>query len=279
MWTKALVVLLVLGLAGCGGNSPNSPSPTAGSGSGSGAPTSVAIAAGVDLMKLKATGTFGLTANYSNGSAGSVQGTWRSDNPSVATVDTTGRVTATGAGETNIVGEFQGLRATQPLRVVPDYQGRWNGDFSVTGCTADGDFQRGNFCAEFPTPDLFALTMGLTQNRDAVNGSSDFGDLPGPVQGSIRTSGHLMLSASFTFPDDDIAVDVTLTDWEALTTDNERMTGRFAFAVRASRLQGTARIECDLRSFGKTSTTPVAAQSRAGGRIFPDAVSRAVRRR
>lgn len=277
MWTKAFVVLLVLGLAGCGGNSPNGPSPTPGPGPG--APTSVAIAAGVDLMKLKATGTFGLTANYSNGNAGSVQGTWRSDNPSVATVDTTGRVTATGAGETNIVGEFQGLRATQPLRVVPDYQGRWNGDFSVTGCTADGDFQRGNFCSEFPTPDLFALTMGLTQNRDAVNGSSDFGDLSGPVQGAIRMSGHLMLSASFTIPEDDIVVDVTLTDWEALTSDNERMTGRFAFAVRASRLQGTARIECDLRTFGKTSTTPVAAQSRAGGRIFPDAVRRAVGRR
>ena len=275
MWRKAFVVILLLGPAGCGGNSPSGPSQTP----ASGAPTSVAIAAGVDLMKLKATGTFGLTANYSNGNAGSVQGTWRSDNPSVATVDTTGRVTATGTGETNIVGEFQGLRATQPLRVVPDYQGRWNGDFSVTGCTADGDFQRGNFCAEFPTADLFALTMGLTQNRDAVNGSSDFGDLPGPVQGSIRMSGHLMLSASFTFPDDDIVVDVTLTDWEALTTDNERMTGRFAFAVRASRLQGTARIECDLRTFGKTSTTPVAAQSRAGGRIFPDAVRRAVRRR
>ena len=181
MRTKALVVLLVLGLAGCGGNSPNSPSPTAASGSG--APTSVAIAAGVDLMKLKATGTFGLTANYSNGSAGSVQGAWRSDNPSVATVDTTGRVTATGAGETNIVAEFQGLRATQPLRVVPDYQGRWNGDFSVTGCTADGDFQRGNFCAEFPTADLFVLTMGLTQNRDAVYGPSDFGDLARPGAG------------------------------------------------------------------------------------------------
>jgi hypothetical protein len=277
MWTKAFVVLLILGLAGCGGNSPNGPSPTPGPGPD--APTSVAIAAGVDLMKLKATGTFGLTANYSNGSAGSVQGTWRSDNPSVATVDNTGRVTATGAGETNIVGEFQGLRATQPLRVVPDYQGRWNGDYTVTRCTADGDFQRGNFCAEFPTANLFALTMGLTQNRDAVNGPSDFGDLPGPVQGLIRTSGHLMLSANFTVPEDDVVIDVTLTDWEALTTDNERMTGRFAMVIRASGLQGTVRIDFDLRIFGKTSATPIAAESRDGRRMFLDAVRRAVGRR
>jgi Bacterial Ig-like domain (group 2) len=178
-----------------------------------GAATSVAIAAGVDLMKLKATGIFGLTATYSNGSTGSVQGAWRSDNPSVATVDNTGRVTAAGTGETNIVAEFQGLRATQPMRVVPDYQGRWNGDYSITRCSADGDWQRGNFCAEFPTGDLFALTMGLTQNRHAVSGSSDFGELPGPVQGSIRMSGHLLLSASFTIPADDVVIDVTLTDW------------------------------------------------------------------
>jgi hypothetical protein len=165
MCRKAFVVLLLLGPAGCGGN-PTIPDPTP----GQGAATSVAIAAGVDLMKLKATGTFGLTATYSNGSTGSVQGTWRADNPSVATVDNTGRVSAAGAGETNIVAEFQGLRATQPLRVVPDYQGRWNGDYSVTRCSADGDWERGNFCAEFAPADLFVLTMGLTQNRDVVNG-------------------------------------------------------------------------------------------------------------
>jgi hypothetical protein len=273
MRKKTFLVLLLIGPAGCGGatpKNPGGPTPVA---------TSVAIAAGVDLMKLKATGTFGLTATYSNGSTGSVQGAWRSDNPSVATVDNTGRVTAAGTGETNIVAEFQGLRDTQPMRVVPDYQGRWNGDYSITRCSADGDWQRGNFCAEFPTGDLFALTMGLTQNRDAVSGSSDFGELPGPVQGSIRMSGHLLLSASFTIPADDVVIDVTLTDWEALTTDNERMTGRFALVVRASRLQGSARVECDLRIFGKTSTTPVASASRAKDRMFHDAVIRAVRRR
>ena len=54
--------------------------------------------------------------------------------------------------------------------------------------------------------------------------------------------------------------------WEALTTDHERMTGRFALVVRASRLQGSARVDCDLRVFGKTSTTPFASKSRAGDR-------------
>jgi hypothetical protein len=154
---------------------------------------------------------------------------------------------------------------------VPDYQGRWNGDYVVTSCTSDGDFQRGNFCGEFPTTDLYALTMGLSQDRDAVNGTSDFGDLPGPVQGSIRMSGHLLLSAAFTLPVDDFVIDVTLADWEALSTDNERMTGRFGMVVRAARLQGSARIDFELRIFGKTSTTPVASQPCQG----PDAPGRA----
>jgi hypothetical protein len=92
-------------------------------------------------------------------------------------------------------------------------------------------------------------------------------------------SGHLLLSASFTVPADDIVIDVTLTDWEALTTDNERMTGRFVLVIRASGLQGSGRVECDLRIFGKTSTTPVASESRTGNRMFRDAVTRAVRRR
>ena len=112
-----------------------------------------------------------------------------------------------------------------------------------------------------------------------MSGPSDFGDLLGPVEGSIRTSGHLILSAGFTGSDDDIVIDVTLTDWEALTTDNERMTGRFAFVIRTSGLQGSVRLDCELRIFGKTSTTPVAFESRTAGRMLGDAVTRAVKRR
>ena len=268
-----LLTALVTALSGCGDNpapAPGAPTPT---------PTSVAITAGVDLMMLKGTTTFGLTATYSNGTTGAVQGTWRSDNQAVASVDSAGRVTAAGSGETAIVGQYQGLSATQRVRVVPDYQGRWNGDFRVSSCTADGDFQRINACSPFAPEDLFVLTMGLSQNRDEVSGTSDFGDLPGPITGSIRTSGHLLLSAVFTVRDEDIVLDVSVPDWEALSIDNERMTGKFTLIFKASGAQGSLRLNCDLRIFAKTSATPAVVRTGAIDRKLHDVVRRAIRGR
>jgi hypothetical protein len=58
------------------------------------------------------------------------------------------------------------------------------------------------------------------------------------------------------------------------------MTGRFALEFRAARLQGSARVESDLRIVGKTSGAPVVSESRGGGgRTMKDAVVRALRRR
>jgi len=77
-----------------------------------------------------------------------------------------------------------------------------NEDYSVTRCSDDGDFQRGNFCAE----------LGSADDRPRTN------DRPiRPRRSRVETS-------------------------------------------------GSARVDCDLRVFGKTSTTPFASKSRAGDR-------------
>jgi hypothetical protein len=274
MRINTFVILLLMGVAACGEDGPPNQVTSV-------TPRSVAITGGTDLMKLKATGNLGLTATLSDGTTSTVQGTWRSDNPAAATVDTTGRVTGAGSGEATIIAEYQGLQAPPlRLRVVPDYHGRWNGDYTLGRCTADGDWLRGDFCGEVPTGDLGPIMLGLTQNRADVNGTSDFGELPGPVQGTIRMSGHLPLSGTFTVTIEDFVVDVTLADWEALSIDNDRMTGRFALVFRSSRLEGSARVECDLRIVGKTSSTPLVADARTGGRMtIKNAVSRAIRRR
>ena len=231
------------------------------------------------MMKLKATETFGLRATFNNGSTNTVQGTWSSDNSAVASVDGTGRVTAAGAGEATIAANYESFRATHRLRVVPDYHGRWNGTHRITGCTADGDFQATNFCGAFTLGSQFALTMSLTQNRDAVTGTSNIADPPSAVQGSIRTSGNLDLSGKFTVAvQDGVVIDVTLADWEATSTDNERMTGRFGLILRVAQLQGSARIDNDLSGFIKTSTTPALFRAPADGRTIADALRRAIKR-
>ena len=273
MRTHAFAMLLLIVAAGCGGGGGGSPAPTAN-------PTGITIVATSDVLKLRATDTFSLRATFDNGTTNTVQGTWSTDNQAVASVDGTGRVTGTGSGEATITGTYQGLRATQRLRVVPDYQGRWNGSHRVTRCTADGDFQLLDFCSEFGTGNSFVLTMGFTQTRDTVSGTSNLGDAPAPVTGSIRPTGHLDLSGTFTiFVDVGVVIDVTLVDWEATTTDNTTMTGRFSVIFRVAQLTGSARIDNDLSNFNKTSATPAIFAVPGEGGTFQELVKRAIRRK
>ena len=117
-------LVLVFGLVSCGGEGerpPTSPTPTP-------TPTALAITSSTDLLKINQIEPFTLRAPMSDGSTRTVAGTWSSDSPAVATVDSNGRVTAAGSGETAISAEVKGLRAApRRIRVLPDYQGRWSG--------------------------------------------------------------------------------------------------------------------------------------------------------
>jgi hypothetical protein len=273
MRVKVCTMILLMAAAGCGGGDSPAPTPTP-------LPTGITITASTDLMKLRGTEPLGLSATFDNGTTSTVQGTWSSDNSAVASVDGSGRVTGASSGEATIAATYQTFRATHRLRVVPDFHGRWSGDHRLTGCTADGDFQRGNFCGEFTIGDLFLLNMALTQNRDAVTGTSDFGDPPSAVQGSIRTSGHLALAGTFTVAiEPGVVVEATLVDWEATSTDNERMTGRFSLVLRVAQLQGSARLDNDRGTVRKVTPTPAAVRSVTGGRTVYDALKRAFRRK
>jgi hypothetical protein len=221
---------------------------------------SVSIGPATDFIKIKAIEPLSATASYSNGTTQTVQGTWGSDAPAVATVDGSGRVTGLAAGLATIFVDYEGLRATRTLRVVPDYHGRWIGDLSVTGCSNDGDFI--GFCSEFPTGELVLLSLVINQTRDTVTGTTDFGDdLPGPVTGTILMNGQLVLSGTYTISIDEILVELTVSEWETTTADNERMTGHVRVTGRAVGVQGTFSITGDLHIVVKASPVPAQAQS------------------
>lgn len=274
MWMRTVVIALLTTVVACGGSggggpaAPSPPAPTI---------TGLSITPATDLIRIKASESFAVTATLSNGSSQSVQATWGSDTPGVATIDSSGRATGVANGQATIFADYQGQRATRLLRVVPDYHGRWRGDWSVTACAEEGDWR--GVCREFTTGSLWALNLGVTQTRDTVTGTTDFGDdLPGPVSGTIRTSGHLVVSGTYTITIEGLPMEVTVSDWETLTTDNERMTGRFRLGMRAAGLQGSFRTDGELRIVSKTSATPLlAAPSEAGS--FGRVIARLVRKR
>jgi hypothetical protein len=152
------------------------------------------------------------------------------------------------------------MQATRALRVVPDYEGRWTGDAQITACVDDGDWRRVGFCEDLGIGGLFPTILALTQDRDHVTGNGSFDDMSGPVQGAIRTSGHIGLDGSFTVTVEGVPFDVTVSNWETLSTDNQRMTGRYALSFRAAALQGSARIDAELRIVTKGASGVVGSE-------------------
>ncbi len=263
MRANAVSLVLVFGLVSCGGEDrvlPPAPPPVTVT------PTALAITSSTDLLKINQSETFTLTASMSDGSTRTVGGTWRSDSPAVATVDSNGRVTGAGSGETAISAESNGLRsAPRAIRVLPDYQGNWTGDWRLTGCTTDGDWAGTDICREVPVGSLLPFGLALTQNRDMATGNATLDDVVGPVQGPIRPGGQLGVAGAFPITDEGITLDVTVTDWDTTTTDNQRMTGRFVLVFREARLQGSVRFDGELRTVAKSAAgllSPAGAQHR-----------------
>lgn len=261
-----IIVVLVSVIAGCGdgGGGSTTPTPTL---------TSLSLSPPTDMIRIRGNETFTITARYADGSSQTVQGTWSSSAANVASVDGNGRVTGVSSGSTTIAAEHQGMRGTQNLRVVPDYHGRWGGDWQVTSCSATGDWV-GACEDEFQTGDLFGFTLNATQTRDTITGTTDFGDnIPGPVTGTIATDGHLAVAGTYTISIEGLSLEVTVSDWDTNTTDNQTLTGRFRLTLRVSGLAGALAVNGDIRVVTKVSSTPSAVQAGRGMRGLLSAIA------
>jgi hypothetical protein len=247
---KPLIILVAFGLllggVACGKKNPSTPSPTL---------TGIAITTGSDMVRINADETWTLTATFSDGSTQTVQGTWSSSTPAIATVDGAGRVRGVASGQTTITADYQSQRATRQLRIVPDYHGRWEGGWTITGCSDSGELA--GVCAGFATGDLFGLTLVVNQNRDTMTGTTDFGDdLPGPVSGTIQITGHLVVTGTYTIVVDDLPLEFTIAEWQTTTTDNLIMTGQIRLRIAIPGVQGFVMPEGTLTGVTKRSNVP-----------------------
>ena len=239
-------LVLLVSVTACGKKSPSAPSPTL---------SGIAITSGSDMVRINADETWTLTATFSDGSTQVVQGTWSSSTPTVATVDGAGRVRGVASGQTTIAADYQNQRATRQLRIVPDYHGRWEGGWTITGCSDSGDLT--GVCAGFATGDLFGLALVANQTRDTITGTTDFGDdTPGPVSGTIQATGHLVVTGTYTVTVDGLPIEFTIADWQTTTTDNLVMTGEIRLRITLPGVQGFVMPEGRLTAVTKRSNVP-----------------------
>ena len=249
---------VVLSMIACGGdgNGGCSKNPAA-PGCGGSTVTSVAITASVDHLKARDTYTFVATAAHSDGTSAAVT-QWSSDNTQVATVDSTsGKVTAVAPGKATIIAGHDGAQATRLLHAVPDYQGRWEGDYVVTACTESGDFT--GFCQDFPVNEVLPIMVQLTQTGDAAQGTVMLGELPATARGTVDDGAALPI-ADATITIEGMSILVSSTRFTMEGTD--RLQGTFRTTWTYAGAAGRAQFDASLRTVSRTSSTVAPASMR-----------------
>jgi hypothetical protein len=245
----AVVPVLVL-LAACGkGNS----SPTSPSNSSSTSSVTLNVAG---IVKVGESQQASATANLASGETRAVTTGFKSDTPTVATATDTGMVTGVSNGTANIFVVYGGQQGLRQVRVVPDYQGTWTGQYQVTACTSDGIVRDAGVCVS-------ALTIGttlpisaiLTQSGDQVVGTFSLGSLatsqitvPVRSDGSVAASGDVSNTSSSRITATVVVNQVTPGQLTGIVAINWLATGG---------VPGSAQVTGSLVSGGKTHALPI----------------------
>lgn len=166
IYRLCLMVVLVSATASCGGSPPAAaPSATTSS-------VSVAITSPIRMgVTTQATGT----ATLSNGQTQSVTSGWQSDAPNIASITDAGLLTGRSNGQATIFVTSGGRQGQQLVRVVPDYQGSWSGQLSITSCTQTGLFVPTNFCGVFLVGSSNSYSLSLAQSGDSMTALLSYG--------------------------------------------------------------------------------------------------------
>ena len=135
----------------------------------SGTIVSIAVNSSAPTMFLEASETFTAVATYTGGATQTVTGgAWATDASAVAQVDaSTGRVVALSNGEATISFDYQGVRGSKHVRVLPNYGGSWDGigKYTIASCTQTEGFADTNVCGNFGVGQAFRLWAAVHPGR------------------------------------------------------------------------------------------------------------------
>lgn len=262
---RALVALVLPLLSACGGSSSTPVAPTQPQ-----TPTASTIAVTVSSpLRVGETTQATGTAMLSNGQTSTLTSGWQSDNPAVASVTASGAVTGLSNGQTSIAVSSGSAQGRQGIRVVPDYQGTWQGRIAQTSCVEPGEWRLVDFCKLNPADSVWSFVLAIQQSGESLTVTPDyFEDAVMPAASStIREDGSTVASSVFRDPDSTLSVE---TRWTINSPRRGEMSGTVSEIWRVSGIASEARVEYNIASASRSSTTS------AGGRVGSPK-SRAVR--
>src|SRR5688572_9175038 len=211
---RAALLFLALGLSACNCSTPTAPTPPPAP-PVSPLPSPILSISLIGDMWIPITSSgVQMTARLVTSTApfewvdGNDRVTWTTEPAGIVAVDRLGRVTPLSIGTATVRATLGDKFGSNPVRVLPDYSGTWNGEFVVIGCTGGFDFRE---CGRIMFPLVgegpgvrvrYPFTLALSQDRDQVTGTlrepqhNRRGDIVAPVTGFVRLNGTLVVEAT-----------------------------------------------------------------------------------
>ena len=199
--------------------------------------------------------------------------TWGSDAPNVATVSSTGLVTAVGAGRATIFAEVDPRVGTMPIRVFPNFGGSWAGNEVVANCEDSGALE--GFCdePEFAVGEVFTHVSMFSQTEASVDAVIVLGPATtASMTGNITVDGELQLPSAPVLPAEPL-VNAEVQNWRSRADTPSRMTGTYEAFLTAPGSGGSVTLKLRLENVARTSAT-AAPLSSTDGNTFQQALRR-----
>ena len=263
MYRLCMLVALA-SIAACGGDSSSSPSSPSTVASG----VSVTVTSPVRMgQTTQATGS----ATLSSGQAQPVTTGWLSDATAVATVSDAGLVTGVANGRATIYVVSGGRQGQQVIRVVPDYQGQWNGGLRITSCTETGFFAEFDFCEDFAVGDTSGYTLAVSQSGEQISATPSYGAAVFSLASApIRDDGSSAFSSTFSVTDSGVTLTLEA-NWVINSLRVGELSGTVSEVWRLPNVNGEGRL---VQSIFQTTRSRTSALSSGGDSVKARAMRR-----
>lgn len=247
MWAS----VMALAAAACGGSS--SPSAPTASVVAAATVSSVTVSSSASGVWLGQTHQMSATTALSNGTTQtSPAGTWGTDAPGVATVNSSGLVTTVSPGDVTVYFDATGAgRATKRLTVYADFGGTWSGNYQITACSQTGGFVLATFCSVFSVGSVLPFRIIATSSGTGVVsatwllGSVNYG----PSNG---TAGAFFSSVTLSGSHTDSALPSNSV-WQLTQSSANRIVGSHQLTFTSTSYSGSGVVSGPIIAFTKSS--------------------------
>ena len=170
--------------------------------------------------------TVSATGTFTDGSTRTVFPTWTSSARSFVDIDPSGVLRALAGGSATITATASGVSASMTVRAIPNYAGRWFGQYRFISCAAPPRW--GNSYCAGTLGTLYNIELNLGMTGSQVTGSIRLGTYIGSVNGSIGADGSLSLRGRYsaTTPSG-LVYSEEIRTWQTRTGNGTTMTGRW----------------------------------------------------